>query len=112
MLNVPGTEVLVFAVHASYAGWKKEVKTGVPVLMVRRKNVKRTDYVGLFSADTKAIEKVPVQKADGQPADAVGVKITLKNGTVFHALVNYESEGTQVKLGSLKTKERFATDYK
>ena len=30
----------------------------------------------------------------------------------FHILVNYEFEGTAVALGSLKTKDRLATDYK
>jgi hypothetical protein len=30
----------------------------------------------------------------------------------FHILVNYEPEGTEAAVGSLKTKNRFATDYK
>jgi len=30
----------------------------------------------------------------------------------YHILVDYEPEGTEAALGSLKTKNRFATDYK
>ena len=41
-----------------------------------------------------------------------GGTITLKDGKAFHVLVNYEPEGREVALGSLKTKDRFATDYK
>jgi len=35
-----------------------------------------------------------------------------RDGKAFHILVNYEPEGTEVALGNLKTKDRFATDYK
>ena len=79
--------------------------------MVRRRDAEQTDFVAFFSLDTKSIERVPVRKAGGAQADAVGVKVTLKDGKTFHALVNYEPKGTEVMLGSLKTKERFATDY-
>ncbi len=111
MLGQPETEVLVFSVGASYVAGKKEQKTGVPVLMVRRRNVKQTDFVAFFSVATKSVERVPVKKADGGDAAAVGVKITLKEGKIFHAVVNYEPEGTSVVVGELETRKRFATDY-
>ncbi len=44
-------------------------------------------------------------------AEAVGVKIALEDGTTIHAIVNHEAEGTEVLLGDLETRERFATDY-
>lgn len=82
-----------------------------PYLMVRRRNVKRTDFVALFSKPPGAIERVPVTKAGGQPANAVGVKITLDAGKSFHAVVSYEPADAQVTCGPLKTKARFATGY-
>ena len=82
-----------------------------PTLMVRRQGVKKADFVALVSKQSKSIEQVSVKRADGKDADAVGVKITLADGKTFHAIVNYEPEGTEVTLGTLKTRERFATDY-
>ncbi|MDP6358513.1 MAG: hypothetical protein QF473_25555 [Planctomycetota bacterium] len=38
------------------------------------------------------------------------MKIALKDGKTFHAIINHESAG-EVRLGNLKTKGRFATDY-
>ena len=85
------------------------------LLMVRRRplyrNTKDVDYVAFFSAETKSLERVAVKRVDGKPAAAIGVKITLRSGKVIHALANYEPEGTEVQLGDLKTRERFATDY-
>ncbi|MCZ7645319.1 MAG: hypothetical protein M5U26_08545 [Planctomycetota bacterium] len=83
----------------------------MPVLMVRRSGSPRADFVACFSAGLGAFESVPVTKADGSPANALGVKVALKDGKTFHALVNYEAEGTEVVLGELKTTARFATDY-
>jgi hypothetical protein len=80
-------------------------------LVVRRPDTRATDYVAFFSRKTKSVERVPVKRADGKPADAVGVKVTLTDGKTFHALVSYEPEGTEVVVGDLRTKERFATDY-
>jgi hypothetical protein len=111
-LGTPGTEVYVVAFQASYAAWAKERETGVPVLMLRRRNVKETDFVVLFSGDTKALKRAAVTKADGTPADAIGVRVTLADGQTFHAVVNYEPKGAEVVLGDLRTKERFATDYR
>lgn len=112
MLGAPGTQVLMFAVHASYAASRKEKDSGVPVLMVRRRNVKQTDFVACFSPATKTLARVPVVRADGRAADAVGVRITLQDGRTLHAIVNYEPAGTAVVLGALKTTERFASDFK
>jgi len=42
----------------------------------------------------------------------MGLKITLKDGKLIHVVVNYELEGTEVVLGALRTKQRFATDYR
>ena len=39
-----------------------------------------------------------------------GGTITLKDGKAFHVIVNYEPEAAEVALGSLRTKQRFATD--
>lgn len=111
MAGQSGTRVLAFAVSASYSAWKKEAETGVPVLMVRRPNVKQTDYVTTFSPDVKSIESLPITTADGKPANAIGVRVTLNDGPAFSTIVNYEPAGVVVVLGALKTNERFATDY-
>jgi hypothetical protein len=100
MLGSPGTGIYV---------WNTALGPG---MMARRTGVKATDFVALFSLDAKSIERVPVARADGKPADAVGVEVTLDDGKTFHAVVNYEPEGTEVVLGDLRTKERFATDYR
>jgi len=111
MAAAPGTEVLTFSVAAAFSAWRKERQTGVPVMMVRRRKAARADYVAVFSKDAKAVERVAVTKADGSPADAIGVKVTLAGGKVFHAIVNHAPAGTEVRLGKLKTAARFATDY-
>lgn len=111
MLGAPGTQVMVFAVPASYSAWRKEAETGVPVMMVRRTAVKQTDYISVFSPDVKSIERLPVTTAAGKPAHAIGVKVITNDGKSFNAIVNFEPPGTEVVLGDLKTKERFATDY-
>jgi len=84
------------------------------LLMVRRKPMYRhttdVDFIAFFSAQTKALERVPVKRADGKTANAIGVKITLRDGEIIHAIVNYEPEGTEAQLGELKTTQRFATD--
>ncbi|MBM4041325.1 MAG: hypothetical protein FJ290_22720 [Planctomycetes bacterium] len=66
----------------------------------------------VFSAQTQSLERVPVKKAGGKEAKAMGLKITLKDGKLIHVVVNYELEGTEVVLGALRTKQRFATDYR
>jgi hypothetical protein len=109
MAGEPGTRVLAFAVPAAYSAWKKEAETGVPVLMARRTGIKTTDFIAAFSPEVKSIERQPVVTAGGQPANAVGLKIVLNDGTSFRAIVNYET--AEVNLDGLKTKERFATDF-
>ncbi|MCZ7645522.1 MAG: hypothetical protein M5U26_09600 [Planctomycetota bacterium] len=98
MLGAPNTRLL------AYGGNRKG-------MLVRREGVQRTDYVACFGSDTKTLARVPVTKAGGAEADALGVKVELKDGTVFHALVSYEPKGTEVVLGELKTSAIFATDY-
>jgi hypothetical protein len=100
MLGDPGTEVYAFPVH-----YRMEA------LMVRRRNVAATDYVALFSADAQSIERLPVKTADGQAADAVGLKVTLKNGTSFSVIVNDEPTKDEVTLNRLATRQCFASDY-
>src|SRR6185312_2871162 len=51
MAGEQGTQVMVFAVPASYSAWKKEAETGVPMMMVRRTGVKATDYISVFSPE-------------------------------------------------------------
>lgn len=104
-----GTEIFTFRVPAAFSAGKTQARQGVPVLMARRREVRQTDFVAFYSGKTKSIERLPVQAADETTADALGAKITLRNGKVIHALVNYEA-GKEVHLGSLKTKQRFATD--
>jgi len=99
MLGQPGTQIMTW-------GGKRER----PSLIVRRQGVKQTTFVALFSLDAKSVTQVPVKKAGGGAADAVGVKVVLRDGKVFHAVVNYEPQGTEVVLGDLKTTARFATD--
>jgi len=82
-----------------------------PTLMARREGVKETTFIALVSKQTKSVEQMPVKRADGKDADAVGVKATLADGRTFHAIVNYEPEGTEVTLDPLKTSDRFTTDY-
>ena len=100
LLGEPGTELFVYPVHPN-----------MKALMVRRRGVVATDYAAFFSAATQSVERLPVKTAAGREAQAVGLKIALTDGKAFHVIVNYESEGTEVVLGDLKTKERFATDY-
>lgn len=111
MAAAPNTQVLSFRTHpGAFAG--KNGKNGVPMLMVRRSAVKETDFIAFFSTETQSVERVPVLKTDGSAADAVGVKVALKNGKTFNAIVSYEAAGTEVSLSSgLKTKDRFASDY-
>lgn len=111
MLGAPGTQVMAFAVPASYSAWKKEVETGVPVMMARRAGITTTDYLTAFSPDVKSLEQLPVKTSGGKSANAIGVKVTLRDGKSFHAIVNYEPAGKETALGKLKTKERFATDW-
>jgi len=112
MLGAPDTEVLCLAVHAAFSAWKKAKETGVPVLMVRRRNVTTTDYVTVFSAATRSVERVSVTTPDGAPAVAVGVRLTLKDDTVLHAVVSYEPDDTEIVVGKVRTKDRFASDYR
>ncbi|MDP6117277.1 MAG: hypothetical protein QGF00_07295 [Planctomycetota bacterium] len=98
MAGAPATRLYAFQ-------WMKS-----PTLMVRRKGITKTHFIAVASKQTKSIEQLPVKGAGGKDADAVGVKITLKDGKTFHAIINHESAG-EVRLGNLKTKERFATDY-
>ena len=111
MAGEPGTEVMCFAVAPAYSAWRKEKETGVPVLMARRKDVRQTDFVTALSEGVASLECIAVRRADGGSADAVGVKVALTGGEVFHAIVNYEPPGTNVKLETLATAERFAADY-
>jgi hypothetical protein len=100
VLGEPGTEVITYPCNY------------VPnAIMLRRRNVTETDYAALFFAEAQSFERLPVKTAAGKAAQAVGLKITLKDGKVFHVIVNYEPAGTEVALGDLKTKERFGTDY-
>ena len=106
MLGYRFTEIFTAPVHYKQT-----------MLMVRRKphprdKSTRIDYEVLFSANAKTMVRVPVKRVDGKPANAKGLKITLADGKTFHAIVNWESKGTEVVLGTLKTKERFATDWK
>lgn len=110
MAGDPGTRIYSFRVEPAFSASKAEKAAGVPVLMVRRGPVKATEFVAFFSAKTRSVERVEVQSADGGQADAVGARITLNNGQVIHAIVNYRP-GTLVRLGSLSTKDLFATDY-
>ncbi len=110
MAGERGTEVMVFAVRAAFSASVKERKTGVPVLMVRRKNAKRTDFIAVFSPDVRQLEQLALRKANGGTANAVGVRITRTDGMSFNAIVNYEAKGTPVQLGKLKTSQPFAVD--
>jgi hypothetical protein len=99
MLGAPGSEILAFQMASR------------PQLMVRRAKTKQTDFVAFISTGTKSIEPVPVRRADGQAADAVGVRITLQDGRTFRAVASYEAPGTEVLIEGLKTDQRFGTDY-
>ena len=44
-------------------------------------------------------------------AEAIRVRVTLRDARTFHAMVSYDAAGTEVVLDGLKTNERFATDY-
>jgi hypothetical protein len=105
------TKVMVFAVPAAFSAAQKERATGVPVLMARRANVRQTDFIAAFSPAVKEVRQTAVVRADGKPADAVGVEVTLEGGRTFRAVANFEPEGVEVRLGELRTKGRFATDY-
>jgi hypothetical protein len=109
MAGENGTEIYAFRVPAAFSAGKAQTRQGVAVLMARRRDVAQTDFVAFYSGKTKTVERVAVQTDDETTADALGAKITLKNGKVIHALVNFET-GKDVHLGSLKTKQRFATD--
>ena len=111
MLGVQGTEVLTFRLPETWACSVEQQKAGKAALMVRRKNVTGTDFVACFSASSPAMERLPVKTAAGKDAQAVGLKITTKDGKAFHVIVNYEPEGTEVMLGGLRSKGRFAADY-
>ena len=50
-------------------------------------------------------------RADGKAADAVGALVTLADGKIIRAIANFEPEGVEVRLGALRTAQRFATDY-
>ena len=82
-----------------------------PAMMVRRRDVKRTDVVALLSLGVARVEQLPVARGDGKPADAVGLEVTLRDGRALHAIVSYEADGAEVRLGDLSTRGRFATDY-
>lgn len=110
MAGEHGTDVMVFAVRAAFSASAKERKTGVPVLMARRKNVKRTDFIAAFSPDVRQIERVAVRKANGSTANAIGLRATRTGETFFHAIVNYETKGTVVQIGKLKTSRPFAAN--
>lgn len=112
MAAAPGSELRAFGVAAAFSASQKEKTSAVPVLMVRRKGVPRADFVAAFTDAAESLERLPVKKADGAEADAIGVKLVLKDGTVCHAIVNYEPAGVEVVLGGLRTSERFATDFK
>ena len=81
---------------------RRNASTGVPVLMARRAGVRQTDFVAAFSPKVKDVEQVAVTRADGKPADAVGVEVTLEDGKTFRAIANFEPEGVEVRLGSLQ----------
>ncbi|MDA1138268.1 MAG: hypothetical protein O3B01_06765 [Planctomycetota bacterium] len=98
MLGAPATELFTFK---GVSGTN---------LMARRKVVKETDFIAFFSNQTKSVELISVKKSDGQEANAVGVKISLKDGKVFRVIVSFEKPGTEVTADGLKTTERFATD--
>jgi len=98
MLGAPDTEIMA---------WGKERQGG---LIVRRSNIRQTEFIAALSTGLESVERVPVKKADGKPADAVGVKITLADGTSFRAIVNYEPEGTTVGVDGLRTQARFASE--
>jgi hypothetical protein len=110
MLGAPDTEVI----NVHWGGGKERKGRVVYMnndLIVRRDGVRTTEYVACLSNDVESMERVPVRKAGGGQAEAVGLKIVLKDGTTFHAVINFEPEGTDVSLGDLKTAGRFATDY-
>jgi hypothetical protein len=108
MAGQPKSEVHVFAVPAAFSASVKERKTGVPVLMVRRRGVSQTSFIAAFSPKVRAVEQLPVHRPDGSPAQATGVRITLQDGGTLEAIANYEGEGIEVRLGGLKTRQRFA----
>ena len=100
MAGAKGTRLYTFP-------WKK-----MPTLMVRRQGVRKADFIALVSKKGQTVEQLSVTTKDGKEADAVGVKITLTAGKTFHAIVNHEPAGVEVRLGDLTTTERFTTDYK
>lgn len=110
MAAAPNTRVMVFAVNAAFSAAQKERQTGVPILMVRRESVRQSDFVAGISSQIKRVEQVQVTRPNGQPAAAIGAKVTLADGQSFRAIANFEPEGVEVQLGALKTKQRFATD--
>ena len=77
-------------------------------LLVRR--VLDMVFVTFLSMQTESIQAIPVKTADGKPAQAIGVKVILKGGKSFLAIVSYEQEGAEGTLNGLKTTARFATD--
>jgi hypothetical protein len=79
--------------------------------MARRRDVKSTVYAAVFSPLAARVEQVPVLRANGEPADAAGIKVTLTSGDTLHALANYEAAGVPVRLGTCTTSDRFGTDF-
>jgi hypothetical protein len=110
MAACPDTQVMVFGVSAAFSAAAKERKTGVPVLMVRRKDARCTDFIAAFSSQVRQVEQVPVKRSTGRPADAVGFKVRLESGRTFAGIANYEPQGVTVQLGELRTSKRFACD--
>lgn len=111
MLGEKGTEVLTFRLPETWATGIEQQKQGKAALMVRRRNVAQTDFAACFSAASPVLERLPVKTAAGKDAQAVGLKITPKDGRAFQVLVNCEPEGTEVLLGNIRTQARFASDY-
>ncbi|GMV81256.1 MAG: hypothetical protein AMXMBFR7_24400 [Planctomycetota bacterium] len=108
-LGAPETELFSFG-WPGYGSSKLDPRDP-NILMVRRKGVTKSDFTAFFSTETQSVERAAVTKPDGSPAEASGVKVTLKDGKTFHAFVSYEPAGTELTLGPLKSAARFATDY-
>ncbi|MGQ0637120.1 MAG: hypothetical protein ACT4QC_21130 [Planctomycetaceae bacterium] len=108
MAAEPGTKVYRFHVEAPFSGGSTR-QQGVPVLMVRRGPARQADFIAFFSGQAKGVERLPVVRSDGSAADALGAKLTLKNGRTIRAIVN-DQPGTEVRVDGLATRELFATD--
>lgn len=112
MLGQAGTQVLTFRLPETWASSVEMQQAGKAALMVRRRGAAQTDFVACFSAASPTLERVPVKTTAGREAQGVGVRVTPRDGRPFHVLVNFEPEGTEVRLGPLRTKDRLATDYR